>query len=803
MWLKIAIRTLRRNALYSGINILGLAIGIAGCITIFLIVSHEYRFDRYRTDRDRVYRIYSEFSGNFEGTNPGVPKPMGPYMRTLDLGATIVAPIRTEESEVRIVNSPKAFDVEQIVFADEAYFQLFPDYQWLSGTPGSSLANPQQVVLTESQAQKYFGTLPASDIVGRELVYFDSIEVTISGIVADPKQPTDLRFTDFISSSTLALTPFKYGNPEDEWGNYSSSNQLWIKLGENQTPASVEATLERVEAHEQALISDPYISSNFNAAYRLQSFADFHFNMELGTFNNGRRPVNRRVLLLLMLVAGSLLLMAIVNFVNLETAQSTRRAMEIGVRKVLGSGRGPLIRQFLGEAFVVTLLAVILGLALSLTSLYLFDEFIDEDVAMDLTDWRLILFLMGLLGLVPVLAGFYPAWNISQYRPIIALRNQIQSGRSRAALVRRMLIVGQFALAQLFLFITLTYSQQLQYMLNKDLGLATQGILMVSIPWGADSLKTQTLLREVRRLPGVKRASGTQDLPIRRGFNRSMPEFYTDSDTLTVETNMQRGDTAFVPTYGMQLLAGRNYRQVNNQREVVVNESFMRAVGIEHPQELINRSTSYGTIVGVVANFHVRSLENPYEPTMLLPPNLTNHIALKLAESPSVEHLQTLERVNKLAAGIMPNDVPNTRFFEDQIAGLYDSQTRTAKLASTATLLAVIIACIGLLGLISYSVVQRTKEIGIRKVLGATVSQIIGLLAKDFVRLVLVAALVALPLGYYIIEQLLQDYAFRISISWWFFVGTTSVALLLCLVTIGLRSYATARLNPAESLRRE
>lgn len=802
-YLKIAVRNLRRNRLYTGINIFGLAIGIAGCITIFLLVSYEYRFDNYRTDTDRVYRIYTQFTGAFEGINPGVPAPLGPYVRAQDQSGAIYANLVTESTKVAFPNVRKTFDVEQIVFVDEAYFQVFPDYDWLAGSPGSSLSEPQQVVLTLSQAQKYYGNLPVQDIVGRELIYFDTIQTVISGIVADPKQPTDLLFTDFISHPTMEVAGIRSGTLEDQWGSYSSSVQLWLKLGDDQNLTAVESLLEEARQHQLSLDEDADSPYNFQPVYQLQPFADMHFNKEVNTFDSGRQPADAQMLFTLLIVAGLLLVMAIVNFVNLETAQSTRRAREIGVRKVLGSNRGALVQQFLGEAFVVTCLAIILGLALSGLAFYLFREFIPEAVSLDFTDWRLWAFIFGLAIVVPLLSGLYPAWLLSSFRPISALQDQI-GGRQRTAVVRRILIVGQFALAQLFLFGTLTYSKQLNYLLNKDLGITTDGVVNVNLPWPTDSLKLATLEREVDRLPGIASTSKTAGLPMRRGYNRSILEYYDGNDTLVVETNMQGGDTSFVSVYGMELLAGRNYRYLKSAPEVIVNESFMAEVGVTDPNNLINQKTERGTIVGVVANYHVQSLYNPYEPAMLFVPSNPNRLAIKLDPlSESANHLSSLAAIEKLTAELYPTDEVNYTYFDEHVAQMYRSNIRTSKLATTATILAIIIACIGLLGLISYSVVQRTKEIGIRKVLGASITSLVSLLAKDFVQLVLIAAFIALPLGYYLIDQVLQEFAFRVSVSWWIFAGTTLAALLLCLLTIALRSYGTARLNPSETLRRE
>lgn len=809
--LLLALRHLQRNKLYATINVVGLAIGIAACLVITLLVNFEMSFDNFRKDQGQVFRVYTQFSGVFDGTNRGVATAVAPWVKENVSGVAHVAQFFTTSTKVNPLNTQsKVIDEarqKDIAIVSPEYFSVFSDYTWLAGDPESAFSEANSVVITDEKAFQYFGESNPLNAVGRELIYSDSIRMTVSGIVEAPPKNTDLYFQDFISFASVEKGYWKRYYQLDDLNSTNSSSQLFIKLLPGKEAADIAsqfATLEQQYAEQNS-------DHGFEAHYVLQPFRDLHFNNKLGIFDNSRSPAHLSTLYILIGVAIMLLIVAAINFVNLETAQSIRRAKEVGVRKVLGGSKEALIGQFLGQTFLLTALAMTIALVLAKFSLWYFKDFVPEDLTFELSNPGTLLFVVGTTVVVAILAGLYPAFVLSSFRPALALKDRIGSlGKGGGSHnLRRGLVVFQFIIAQVLIFGTLAVGQQIKYLLDKDMGFKKDAIVYFYTPW-QDSIHKMALAEELRRWPEVQMLSQHESPPAQSGYSSNVMTFKKDGEELSHNVFRKFGDTSYIHLYGLQLLAGRNLLPSDTVKEMIINETYARQLGFQHPEEVIGQLLGYNDkevpVVGVVSDFHTRSLHNAIEPVAIanqLPE--FSAISLKLSTSGSRgAPLETLlKKLESKWAEFYPDAPFKHHFLDEAIANFYEAEQRTAKLVRTATFVAILISCLGLFGLVSFAANQRTKEIGIRKVLGATIGNIVGLLSREFLILVLIAFTIAVPFAWWSAQQWLGEFAYSIELSWWLFALCGGMALLIAFVTMSVQAIRAALNNPVESLRSE
>ena len=487
-YLLVALRNLGRNRIFSLINVLGLSIGISASLVIFLIVQYHYSFDRFETRPNRMFRVVSDYAFQGEpGHTRGVPAPLGDAIRKDISGIDNIVVFRyynPQKLEVKHEASvkPEVFKGQNhIIFADAHYFDFLP-YRWIAGNKQTAVDQAGRVVLSASRAKTYFPKLAFADMLGKQIVYDDSLPAQVSGIVADldDQGKTDFNFTEFISLPTiLQNSSFRKHMYWDEWGSTTSDHQVWLQLSAGTTTASVEKRLKTIFDQFQGKDAR---KNNYTWIYPLQPLRDIHFNEHYGNFDS---PVaHKSTLLGLTLVAGFLILIACINFINLTTANAAQRAKEIGVRKTLGSSRGQLMFQFLGETFLVTLSATVLSVVLTPLVLHLFSTFIPKDIQFSPTHFFVIVFLVSLLVSVTLLAGFYPAWVLSSANTLEVLKNRAHAGTNttRRAWLRKSLTVSQFVIAQFFVIGALMVGKQIRFMLNTDLGFSKQAIVSIDIP---------------------------------------------------------------------------------------------------------------------------------------------------------------------------------------------------------------------------------------------------------------------------------------------------------------------------------
>ena len=812
-YLKIALRNLFRNKLNTGINIVSLAIGLSASFVIGLMVYYDLTFDTYHPDSDRVYRVTSLFSNpQGEFANSGVPIPLAGAARDEMTGLeTVAAFYSIDLIEAENPESGKTFkDLSPQVFADAAYFKLFA-YDWLAGSP-EGLEQPYRVVLTSQRAARYFPGLDPSETVGKTLVYNDSVPVTVAGVVATPQRRTDLVFAEFLSPGTMQRTERGEYMTEARWDNTSSSDQLFIRLSPGTDPTAVQQQLDRIARARESDFDRQY---NSHRTFRLQPFSDLHFNTELQTFDNGRdSAASRPVLIGLGCIALFLLLLGCINFINLNTAQADQRAREIGIRKTLGSSRKQLLLQFLGETFLLTLLASLLSIVLAYFLLDTFGEFLPQGMHFrNFAEGPVLLFIGLLLLGVALLAGFYPALVLTRFQPVRVLKNQVVNTAGKPTL-RRVLTVFQFAIAQIFIIATLLVAKQIHYMLNKDLGFRSDAIVQLYIPWHLQNLqKTELLAQEIGRIPQVGGVALGGHPPASNSMSTSMSTVYRDSHEIRLPLQILAASREYYDLYGLQFLAGR--KPLNDTiLEYVINETYLHALGFNHPEEalgqLIHMNQEDRPIVGVVRDFSQRSAKEALNPLALVPdwdrtPEYSRfysiHVNLKASEANKVsESLAALESKWK---EVFPEAEFEPVFVDEMVAGFYNRERSLSKLLRWAMGLSVLISCLGLLGLVIYTTNRRTKEIGIRKVLGASLAQIGLLLSRDFLLLVGIAFLIAAPLAGWGLYTWLQDYAYRTELSWWVFALSGAGMIALAVLIMALRTLAVARKNPVESLRTE
>jgi ABC-type antimicrobial peptide transport system permease subunit len=812
----ISLRKLWKHKFFTFINITGLSIGISAALVIYIIVSYDLSFDKFHNDPGKIYRVVTDYSfmGEVVAHSSGVNGPLAATIKSEVAGVKIAAPFFTlDETNVYIPNGtdvPVKFRKEgNMVLADGRYFNLF-SYKWLAGSAQSALEEPYQVVLTSDQAKIYFPGISYHQMLGKTILY-DTIKTTVTGIVQTPSQNTDLYFHGFISYSTCLSNISLRGRVRPtEWPGTPPQSSLFIKLADNVTPDNVENQINMLLKK-----NNPIGRPGGGQKDHLQPLNDLHFNELYPNFEKGR-TANKATLYGLLVVAGFLLLLGCINFINLSTAQASQSAKEIGIRKTMGSTRVQLIIQFLSETFIVTLFAVIIAILIASVALKLFADFIPPGLKINyISRGDLLLFLIILTFVVTLLSGFYPALILSGYKPISVMKNlpNTVTGISNNALLRKFLTVTQFVIAQFFIMATLLVNKQVFYVLHKDLGFRKDAVINISTP--AKSINTnlqQVFKNKISNIPQIEMISIGSEAPSSDKIS-SFEVNYKDGKKEVKTTLQQRfGDENYIKVYNIKLLAGRNLRPSDSATAVLINANYANAIGFKNPANAIGKSFDYEgdkrEIVGVVADFHQKSLHTPIVPISIQAPHYkfndrTFHILLKPQNAGNNDWNKAISSMKKTWKEVYPDDDFDYHFFDEDIARFYDSEQRTSKLLVLATGLSLFISCLGLLGLAIYNTNQRTKEIGIRKVLGASVTEIVKLLSTEVIWLIVLSFVLVSPMAWYAMNRWMQNFAERTTISWWIFLLGGASMLITALITSSFQTIKAAISNPTKSLRSE
>ena len=801
----IAWRNLRKHKTTTAINLLGLSIGIATFLGIITIVRYELSFNEEIPNKDRVYRIYTAFSGAFNGTNSGVATPIGPYVEEHFKSLDAIAYFKTWSAKVKFQNGEDMKEIgkeRRIILATPGYFDVINQYQWLAGNQ-QSLNQPHTVVLTDEQAYKYFGTQNWSDILNKELIYSDSLRVDITGIVKQDETNSNFNFTDFISHATIEATwlkdRFNHG-----WTSTSNASQVFVLLNHQEDIAQLNNFLTEVDKHAKSFDEDD--DGSWITNYKTQPLTEMHFDTAIGTFNSETSPTHFKVLMILMVVGFIILLIAIFNFINLETAQSTLKSKEVGVRKVLGSAKSLLVGRFLTESGIITILSTLLSLPIAHFGLKYFADFLPSKLTIDYSNPIFWLSLLLIIACVAILAGFYPSWVLASFKPINALKSSSPNHKLGGAFVRKSLILLQFLFSQLLIFGTLIISWQISYMLDKELGFTNEGIINIQTPYYEDKSKQKILLNKMEEIPQVEEHIVQGQLPAETGMMTTTIKFKTDSTSSAQSVHMKYIEQGYFEFYDLEFVAGNHLIPNDTLNHYIVNESFIKEMGIKDPAEAIGQSFDFDNgpnndfIIGVIKDYHFQSLHHHIEPMMFNYEEDGKTISFKATK----ENIQPIiDELTPIWNELYPDEPLEATFMDEMIGRFYHTERQTSKLTSIATIVAILISCLGLFGLVSFTIVRKTKEIGIRKVLGANVFQLSMLLTREFLMLVAIAFLISLPITYFFSRKFEESFAYNAPIGWWLYLFGGLVSVIIAFISIGLKIVKASRSNPVDSLRYE
>jgi putative ABC transport system permease protein len=815
---KTAWRNLTRHRVNTTINVAGLALGIVVCLIIFLLVRFELSYDRFHPDGDRIYRVVARsVSPDGEGTGGFVTTAMPGAVRSEVSGLETVAGFDNLYCSVEVPREGKesvVFDAAKhgeetspIIIAQPQYFDVFK-YQWLAGNAATALNDPFRVVLTEREAERYFGPGVPDRWLGRTLIYHDSLRVTVSGIVADWQQNSDFAFRDYLSFSTIKAS-FLKDDFEDSWGMWDYDVQTFVKLAPGVSPARVERQLAAMmERHKVG-------PKEFHTFLSLQPLSDIHYNEKYP--DDFSRKASLPTLYGLGGIALFILLIAAINFINLSTAQSVRRAREIGVRKVLGGRRGALVVQFLCETLVLVLAAAVVALMIATPLLLAFQSLLPRGVELHVFVWPTLWFLTTIVLVTCLLAGFYPARVLAAYQPALSLKGQGVRQLNNKSYLRKALIVFQFTVSLIFIIGTLIVARQIHFMLNTDLGFDHDAIVIIGTPREGTGHPRATLAAKIREIPEVELVTRNIEAPTATGHPGTFLALASAAnakmgDPGKIMASFDMVDTNYLRLFGMHLIVGRNLFQSDTIHEFLVNEMAARQLGFRRPADALGQIVTIGMdrgtgpIVGVIRDFHSKSMHEPITP-FFISTDMWNaqDISVKLATKGRTpdEMSAVLGKLEKAWKEVYPTKKFEYSFFDDSIAQLYDKEKKLAEILDLAMGIAIFISCLGLWGLAAWVAEQRTREIGIRKVLGATVVNIVSMLSRDFLWLVVLAIGIASPVAWYFMHKWLQDFVYRVPISWWIYAVAGFGAIGIALVTVSFRAVRAATANPVASLRSE
>ena len=791
--LKIAFRQIGKNRLYSFINIFGLAIGICCCLLIGVYILHEYSYDRFHTNAARIVRVTMDYNaGNAINKVATTGTKVGPQFQRVF--PEVEAYVRTLKYPRVLRYESKAFEEENFLYADSAFFNVF-SFPLLEGDPVSALDAPDKIVLTQEAATKYFGNGKA---VG-QTIKVGTRDFIVSGIVQKPPLNSQIRF-DFVASFK-ALNASK---SEVWWeANYITYLLIHPKTSAQTLETRIAAYMKKVSVEEIGFKGSNYLT------YHLEPITRVHLYSTL----EGFEPSNSITYLYILAVVGLLILIiASVNYTNLATAQSASRTGEIGIRKVLGALRTQVFRQFMIESAVMTTIALLIACLLGYFLLPYFNHISGKQININsFLHPSTGLLLAAILVTVTFFAGVYPAVTLSKLKIIAILKSGFRFTGQGAAL-RKTLIVLQFAISVFLIISTLVVVQQLDYIRNKNLGYSKDHVLVLPLDFNMQS-GYAALKQEMLRQPGVINIAAAYEEPVDIGWGDGISKAANDEGGITV--NAIPVDKDFIKTMQMQIIAGSDYTEAdvkaidtsnqgrNLKYSYILNESAVKALGWT-PQEAIGK-TIYkgreGIVKGVVKDFHFRSFHNPITPLVIfLDQRMAQKMLVKIEGTNLSSTIQQLGKVWKLRVQHRPFEY---HFLDEDYSTLYKSEEQTARIFTTFSTLAIMLACLGLFALTAYSIAQRTKEIGIRKILGANTANIISLVAKDFLFLVIIGIVVASPLAWFATHKWLEDFSYRISIQWWMFAMSGCTALLIAFVTVSLQAVKAALANPVKSLRTE
>lgn len=790
-YFKVARRNVYRNKAFSVINVLGLALGTACAILIFALVKYHLSFDTFHSKRDRIYRITTEFHQDGISRDPDAPQPMGRAFRNDYAFAEKVAMVFSRWG--LLVSIPSSEDnkkfVESMAFAEPEFFDIM-DFPLVQGDKNTILTEPNTAIITERIAEKFFGDQNPIDQIIRVQNKWD---FRITGILQDLPVNTDRR--DEIYLSYRNLKDYDSWLAGDSWQGISGGMNCFVLLKPGVSPSDVDKAFPE--------LSEKYYNERDAKAYRfkLQHISDMHFNPELGGY------LAKKNLWAISLIGFFLIITASVNFINLATAQALGRSKEIGVRKVLGSQRSQLFWQFIAETALIAMLALMLALTLAQLALPYVNQLLDMQLRIDIfQDVYLLAFLPILLVVVILLSGSYPGIILAGFQPVLALKGKLSQKHVGGFSLRRGLVVAQFAISQLLIIGTIVIASQMRYSSQADMGFTKDAIVMLPVPEREKST-IGPLNSEISRIAGVEKVAFCSRAPASEGWASVTVLFDSRTEIEPFDIVVKAGSDQYASTFDLQIIAGRNLHPSDTVREFLLNETAVEKFGVRSPGDVIGRkmqiglNNSAGTIVGVVKDFHNKSFHETIDPICITTSvGWYSNCAVKINP---VNLSSTLGAVEATWKKTFPDHVFEYEFLDEQIARFYELDNMILRLIQAFAGIAIIIGCLGLYGLVSFMSAQKTKEVGVRKVLGASVRSILWLFGKEFTRLLIIAFVIAAPLSWLVMNNWLENFAYRIEIGAGVFLLAMAVTFLVAMITVGYQSLKATLANPVDSLRSE
>jgi putative ABC transport system permease protein len=788
-YLRVALRNLWRHRGFSLLNVLGLTIGMTAFFLIFLYVCFELSYDSFHTKADRIYRAVGDLKTRTETQ----------HFNTVPSAATIHLPLEFPEVQATtrvsvgdnwmVIRGAQVFEVNDVGTADSSFFKVF-DFPLLKGDTRTALKEPFSIVLTETTAKLLFGN---ADPIGQSLVVTRmKFHARVTGVMKDLPENSHLKIAMIMSS----FPDTSKGGVNGYWDDYGSNSYVLLKPG-----GSAAALQAKLPAYLEKIGGAQMKQAHQSLTMLLEPLRSIY----LYSTRDGSKTGNITDVYIFSIIGAFILLIACINFVNLTTARSAERAKEVGIRKVVGAGKGMLAGQFIGESIILCVIACLLAILFSALLLPGFNYLAGKEISSGIFShpWYLLL-LLGVSILIGIFAGLYPALVLSSFKPVAVLKGRFSAGTSGLVL-RKTLVIVQFTIATGLTIGTLVVFRQLKYMRSQDLGFSKEQKLILDT---RDDSAKLAFKDEVSRLPGVLAIAMSTHVPGNGDFSNGCELENARGDMQPVNTVDYFVNYDYIDVMGMKMVAGRGFSRAfvtDTSRGMILNETAVKLLGYTSPEKAIgkrfNQFGGEGQIVGVIKDFHFRSLQEVIKPlAMRVEPKSGDLLCVKLDGQRIPATLAAIENKWKT---MLPTR-PFTYFFLDELFDKqYRAEDRFGRLFLNFAVLAIFISCLGLMGLASYSTLQRTKEIGVRKVVGASVGNIVFLLSKDFLKLVGWAFLIAAPVSYFFVQGWLQGFAYRITAYWWIYVVAGVGAVAVALLTISFQSIRAALTNPVKSLRSE
>jgi putative ABC transport system permease protein len=791
---KIALRNLWKYKTYTFINIAGLAIGMASCILIFIFIRYQLSFDDQFINKDRIYRVVTDWKVA-TGTNStqGVPIPLTKAMRNDFPQIEKAAAIQSSGGTININDAsgkPIFKESSRIFYAQPDFFEIF-NFTWLSGNPLQALKQPNTVVLSDAKAIQYFGDWHKA--LGKTIRFRNKIDLKVTGVFKELSENSSLPLDVVLSYATFP------DRNDDNWGYIVSYSECYFLLKKGIKIHDLDASL--------AAFNHKYYDKGDKAGIQYHSFQslnDIHYSERYWNFAG--KIMAKKEIYGLAIVGIFLLLTACINFINLATAQAVNRSKEVGIRKVMGSGRKQLVLQFLGETVTISIIAMLIACTLTEIALPYMQNLFAENISFSLFEHPVIfVFLISLVLLVSVLAGFYPAMIMSGFSPVLAIKNKMTTSNSGGLGLRKILVIIQFTITIVLIISTLVILKQMNYLREKPLGFNADAVSMISLPNDILNRGKQHNLRErILAIPGVNNVSFCDMAPSSTLVNEE--KFSLNGNKVKdFEVRMIHADLTYFETFGLKMIAGRSLSESDTVNAYVVNEMFLKKMNITNPELAIGKLLSIGNhqarITGVVKDFNDKSLHQEISPLAISSDQQQySNLAIKMDKANLVE---SMKRVEHIWNHTFPQEVYEAGFVSDDLNRYYQTEKVMSVLFQHFSMVIIFISFIGLFGLISFVTSQRTRELAIRKVLGASDFELVKLLNSSFLLLVFMANLVAWPIAYLFVNKWLAGYAYRIELSIWPFATAIFISMGITLLTVSFRSFRAARTNPVDALKDE